>query len=310
VNRYPTKHEPTRHCGLYAGKSTAKIRGIALVQILIICAILSLVALYITQSARQQVQMAQWALDKSQATVNLHSARNRVMFRLLTSTWQSDGVNISDSEQWNLYSQPIQLADNVTMQLQDQAGLINLHYPQGGGVIEQVLLYQGLASDKALKAQAVLFDWQDSDEITTNNGDETNSQQRDGAMADIREWLLHKTIEAHTLSAIQANFSLYGASYLNLMTSPEYLLAALTDDATARELVTLRAQEQLTAREITQAVNQSQQMDIFLTPGNNIALTLDVRFGEARVRQKTMINFNPYVVNNKSPVNILQSSGG
>jgi hypothetical protein len=94
------------------------------------------------------------------------------------------------------------------------------------------------------------------------------------------------------------------------MTSPEYLLAALTDDATARELVTLRAQEQLTAREITQAVNQSQQMDIFLTPGNNIALTLDVRFGEARVRQKTMINFNPYVVNNKSPVNILQSSGG
>ena len=303
-------HYLAGHGQLYRGKLTGNIRGIALVQILIISAILSLVALYITQSARQQVQMAQWALDKSQATVDLHSARNRVMFRLLTSTWKNDAVILSPSRQWNLYNQPIQLADNVTLQLQDQAGLINLHYPQGGGVIEQVLLYQGLTNDEALKAQAVLFDWQDSDDITTINGNETNSQQRNGAMPDIREWRLHKTLDADTLSVIQENFTLYGSSHLNLMTSPEYLLAALTDDAVARELVTLRAEGQLTARQITQAVNQSQQMDIFLTPGNNVALTLDVRFGEARVRQKTVINFSPYVVDNKPPVNILQRSGG
>jgi type II secretory pathway component PulK len=310
MNDMSVFHRNARSLALHNTKPAAKSQGIALIQILIITAILSLIAIFITKSAQQQVQMAQWSMDRSQATVDLHSARNKVIFTLLTNNWQSDSVNVGGSEQWNLYNSPIQLDDNVTIQLQDQAGLVNLHYPQGGGIVEKILLSQGLESGEALRAQAILFDWQDGDKTTRRDGDETNIQKRDGAMPDIREWLLQNTINLPTLAEVSADFSVYGTSHLNLMTSSQTILAALTNDVEARQLITLRAQGDLSVREMTQKVNMTEEMDIFLSPGNNVKLSLQARFGEARVRQQSMINFTPYVVGNKPPYNILQSSGG
>ena len=57
-----------------------KQQGIALIQILLLTAILSILALYLTKTAQEQVTMAQWSNDKAQALVELHSVESQLMF--------------------------------------------------------------------------------------------------------------------------------------------------------------------------------------------------------------------------------------
>ena len=140
--------------------------GIALIQILIITAIISTIALYVTQSARQQVQMALWAKDKSQALVNLHTSKNDIMFKLLTVSWTAASAQegIAAGYQFNLYNQgfrlvngddeqpvaannndvnnsPGEVDDNGTIiQIQDQAGLINLLHPQPQTISKRLMV--------------------------------------------------------------------------------------------------------------------------------------------------------------------------
>ena len=61
-----------------------KQRGIALVQVLLIVAVVSILALYFTQSARQQVKNATMMVDKAQALVELNNAEASILFSLLT----------------------------------------------------------------------------------------------------------------------------------------------------------------------------------------------------------------------------------
>ena len=279
--------------------------GIALIQILIIVAILTTVALYISKSAKQQVQMAQWAVDRTYAAVSAHSAQADVMFEMLTSTWGANTIasmatseevgtefdfshvlnsgvnsavgseisednkqqsnynqslsaqnpsaqnetftNINNQQQaviavpWNLYNQAFMLNSKVSVQLQDQAGLINLHHP-AVGIVAARLRYQGVSSDEALRAQATLLDWQDGDSIRRNYGAESDKNTRNHVMPDKREWLLQKTITAEQLQLITDDFTLYGAGHLNLLTSPKSILASLSNDAVADEIVKRREQ--------------------------------------------------------------------
>jgi len=58
-------------------------QGIALIQVLLISAVLSVLALYLTSTAKDQVKVAQWSIDKAQALVNINSGEAQLLFSLL-----------------------------------------------------------------------------------------------------------------------------------------------------------------------------------------------------------------------------------
>ena len=115
-----------------------KQNGIALIQILIITAILSVMAMHFTTTARDQVQMAQWANDKSQAQIQLQSAQAQLLFEFLTNSKSSE-VEVEPqiiASKWNFYNEEftvlngllnnqISSQSKVSVKMQDLAALIN-----------------------------------------------------------------------------------------------------------------------------------------------------------------------------------------
>ncbi|WDE03950.1 general secretion pathway protein GspK [Thalassomonas viridans] len=286
------------------------VKGIALVQILIITAILSTVALYITKTARQQVKMAHWAMDKSQAGVMAHSARAQILFELLTNTWteKKDSQNMIVAK-WNFYDKDFQLEDGVNIKIQDQAGLINLHYPKADMVIKR-LLYAGINATEARRISAVLRDWQDSDTITSRYGEEHRGIGRNGPMPDLREWLHQQTLSDEQFESIKGDFSLAGVGHVNLLNSSFHLLAALTNADLAREIVQRREAGELDRQTMTQITGLVQDEDIFYAPSNKQQITITAKYGEAEITQKVLVELSPYYQSGNAPYNIMQNQGG
>ena len=140
-------------------------------------------------------------------------------------------------------------------------------------------------------------------------GAESNNS-RNGLMPDVREWLMQQTLTAEQLKQVSGDFSLYGSSHLNLMTSSKNLLTALTGEAVANELVNLRANGDLTTAQMTQYSGLSNTMEIFLSPSHTLQLLLTSRYHQAQVKQRLIIKFNPYANKFQLPYNIMQTSGG
>ena len=101
-------------------KCKAAQKGIALIQVLLLTAILSVLVLYITHTARQKVVIATYADEKVQAYVQLENLKNRILFHLLTSDMQSamEYKPMGSSQiinHWNLYGEPFKITDKVTV---------------------------------------------------------------------------------------------------------------------------------------------------------------------------------------------------
>jgi len=324
-------------------KSHNNQSGIALIQILIIVAILTTIALFMVKSAKQQVQMAQWALDRTQASVIAHGARADVLFELLTNEWTQNTVNselTSDDQQsntgignentqnnttsalseiasetenevaipWNLYNQAFNLNNNVTIKLQDQAGLLNLHYPSPE-MLEQVLSSAGHSKQQAYMIIATLLDWQDSDNIPRINGRENSKVTRNGLMPDIRELLLHKTMSTEQLQRVKSNFTLYGIGHLNLMTSPKALLVALSSDSIADEIILNRQQQNMNPLQVVQMMGLPADSEVYFSPSPTVAITITAHYGSAIIKQQLMVKFTPNSQGDFPPYNIMQTKG-
>ena len=82
-------------------------RGIALVQVLLIVAVLSILALYFTQSARQQVHNATLMVDKAQAYIELKNAQANILYALLTEQKDPEQTQNSQNQtlinKWNFH---------------------------------------------------------------------------------------------------------------------------------------------------------------------------------------------------------------
>ncbi|MFT7008489.1 MAG: general secretion pathway protein K [Colwellia sp.] len=288
-----------------------KQKGIALVQVLIITAILSVIAIYITKSARLQIQVATWATDKSQATIIAHSAQNKLIFELLTRDWQTNNQDPnlnSISAKWNFYNQPFELQAGVVVNLQDQAGLIDIHYPNRN-VITRRLLLAGLSDGDAQEAVDILLDWQDSDSILRRFGKEFPVIGRNGPMADIREWLLQGTLSEQQFENIREDFSIAGAGHLNLMNSPKSLLTALTNESIADEVVRLRNNNSLNRQLMSRVTGILQDEDIIFAVSNKQRISITVAYGEAEVNKQIQIELDPYSTRDNKAYYITQSEG-
>jgi len=287
-----------------------KIKGVALIQILIIVAILSLIALYVTKSARHQLAMARWAVDKSSASVSLHSTQNKILFELLTTDWliTRNNQNII-SNKWNFHNEPFKVSDGVYVKIQDQAGLINLHFPLVG-IINKRLAYEKLPPELIDKTEATLLDWQDSDRILRPYGDEGNVNIRNGIMPDVREWVLHNTLSKEQVLTIAPDFTVHGVGHLNLLNSPLSIISALTNQAIAEQIDNLRKNRRLTRKNIRNITGIQQDEDFFYSTSTHQKISFLINVGEASLEKSITVELSPHTVRQQKPYNIMQTEGG
>lgn len=267
-------------------------RGIALIQVLLIVAVLSILALYFTQSARQQVHGATQMVDKAQAYVELHNAQANVLYALLTEQKDpefSSSTNNSLVNSWNFHGAKFSYNDQVTVALQDLRGLLNLHYPNTQRLI-QLLTYSGLNDYDAQLASQQIIDWQSLD--TRSDYMPSNVTARHAAIHDISE-LRHLGLKQQQLQALQANTTQYKKGAFNPMSAPDSLLNALLSSDVAQHIIILRNTKQLTVREFAQVTGFEESEDIILYPSNLYKVTLQAQIGEAIVKKVIYYHLQP-----------------
>jgi general secretion pathway protein K len=281
------------------------ISGIALVQVLLIVAVLSILALYFTQSARNQVHNATLMVDKAQAYVELHNAEANILYALLTEDKNPQSRKQTDNQSnsalitnWNFHDKEFKYNEYVNIALQDLRGLLNLHYPNKQR-LTQLLTYSGLNDYDAQLTSQQIIDWQSVD--ARSDYLPNNVTARHAAIHDISE-LKHLGLQPKQLNALQDNTTQYKKGLFNPMTAPDSLLNALLSNDVASHVIMLRNAKQLTVNEFAQVTGFYESEDIILYPSNLFKVTLQAHVGDANIKKITYYHLQP---NKQLVVNIV-----
>lgn len=131
-------------------------RGIALFQVLLMMAIVSILLVIISGYSRFAVNKTTVASDRLQAKLATYSHWSEIRFKLLTEEWFNAKLNSLPNS--NFYGVPFRL-DNSTVTLQNQNSL--LYIGTGGALLTHLLAQLGVDESKAKQMTDTLEDWSD-----------------------------------------------------------------------------------------------------------------------------------------------------
>lgn len=305
-----------------------KNQGIALIQVLLITAILSVLAMYLTNTARDQVTIAQWANDKAQAQVALHSAQAQLIFTLLTEPKSLPINNLSDNsksyiqqpstinntgitDNWNFFAEPFFINNHVKITVQDQAGLLDTRY-LNAKMLVQLIKSKGHSEQTTNTIVDNLLDWQDLDKLTRTYGNEDADYKgaiRNGAMPDVHEFIYLKNVTPEILQLMIKNTTLYRQAYLNPLNATEDILLSMTNQSTVAQILSLRAARQLTATNFKQLTGIGKSDDISFRTSDTFSISFTSQIGESKVTKSILIHINPYALSGNRPINIYANRG-
>ena len=226
--------------------------GIALIQVLFISAIISMLAIRFSQTARDQIEIAQQFDDRINAQLMAYSAANEVVFLQLSDTVNSvsresftTAVRLPKRSSINLYGEAMQWGDGITVSVQDLGGLLPQIYPNH-------FLWRRLLRRRAfleLDVDRYIGTWSDMQDRDTRAwllGDDEPSHLPTGepylnafAQNDmVPRWVF---FDRPDLIKDIARFShIYATEEVNLNYSPRRLLDALFDLNVAEEIARQR----------------------------------------------------------------------
>jgi general secretion pathway protein K len=288
-------------------------KGMALIQVLLLIGILSVLVLYFTLTARQQVALAGYANERAQALVNMQSAKNTIIFRLLTehklAESQSEGLNQPAVPfSWNFYGQPFAVAEGVKATLQDQSGLLSGHFVDAV-FLTRILIANGIEVERANLASKHLLDWQDIDSITSEYGDEANvlgQHVRNGHIPDLTDFSHIPGIDADVYQLLQQIMTIHYAGRFNPMTAPEPILRSLINEPAFLQVKALRDNAQLSKQEFSAITGLNEEEDIWFTPSNYIKMSITSNVDSISITQTWLIALNPYATRS-NPINYIET---
>lgn len=290
-------------------------QGIALIQVLLISAVLTVLALFLTTTAKDQIKIAQWQDDKVAALITLHTTEAELLYSLLIhskiSNDQTSHAQAVIVNQWNFFNSPFTVNGNTRVKIQDQSALIHAHFPDQQN-LEALIVYQGYNIKEANSIIDNLLDWQDIDSIPRANGEESLddlSHIRNGAVPDVHDFSFVENMPANVFQLLISNTSLYGKGFFNPMNSSKELLTAITSVAIAEQIIQLRAQKSLTPEQFSQLTGITENDKVILYPSNILAIELIANHGESTVNKKIIVELTPYANEFQLPINILSNSG-
>jgi general secretion pathway protein K len=301
-----------------------KNKGIALFQVLLITAVISLLAIQFTQTAQNQIAIASTIVDRVQAQVDLRTLESELLFTLLTER-NVQQVNSSNPyvANWNFYGKPFSLTqqaanrtssaedfdDRLTtavFSIQDQNSLISLYNDSNPEKLT-ALFTKLKHTNSTLEAQdfdiniavASLLDWQDSDDFELINGAESKFYDKKGMPTNIplqtyEELALIRGFNRPIIDELQPFLTIRAQGYFNPMQAPVEILELYMESDRAAEILRLRDEGLLDVRqfEILSGLEVDETLN-FVTSGSlNVQLTVQVN--EVVLTKSMALFLQPY----------------
>jgi general secretion pathway protein K len=255
--------------------SNTKQTGVALIQVLLISAIITLLAIRFSYTAREQVSTATTFEQRIQATQLLQSTQSKMIFTLLTEEDFAKANEIFPmSERWNFYGKSFYLEQTdstyVKASMQDNAGLLPqqfITWPQWEKVLVGDMEPNALTNGNSYRNLPIQLP-QEIDNFFNDN--------------------LVKLQDVKNISMY------YPIAGFNLMNAPELLITYLFPENEATEMLSKRAANQLTSRDVIDLLG-SQYDDVIYKffPATQIKLTIEVKLNEIQLQETIEIKLQP-----------------
>lgn len=284
-----------------------KQRGIALLQVLLISAIISILAMYLTLTSRQQIAVAKLVDDRANATLYQKSAESRIFFELLSRDYSSTATDPLPKN-YNFYANPIKIDDYTKVEIQDVSGLINIMEPNRL-LLQKTLGRLGVDENASSVIVDSLLDWQDKDDLTRLNGAEKGDYvlgPRNRYISLKTEMQLVKGVDKTIWQKLSPNLSMPQMSYFNPMFAPKPVLQAFLNDD-AESVLKLREQGILNRTEFSQSTGVYDNIGIVLSPSNVFQITFKVQYGEVMLTKQQTVKLDRYAGKNGTVIENLET---
>lgn len=289
-------------------------KGYALPLVLAISLIIIVITMGISNSIHRKTLTAIDLNDYSAAQVASYSAMNEVIYNILTSTFTPYGMDVREQgvvkRNWNLWGNPVVLNDNTTIRLQDMSGMVSpLFFSKN---LKLYLEYYSEDSEKFIRFQDALSDWQDRDNLKRINGAETFEYKAAGLdyvprnfyIQLIDEIRLLLNYDSEIIDKSGEDIAYWGSSSVNYLTMSEKTLRALLrDDDVVNTLLEMRNEGELNSQLFRSLTHIPLTEDINNFPGGFIKISVLSTVGNSSGRIEAIIKKRQ---NSSAPFRILE----
>ncbi|WP_286233246.1 general secretion pathway protein GspK [Thalassotalea sediminis] len=275
-------------------------KGIALVQVLIITMIITTLALFITQSIRQQVKLTVDVQVASELELQIENAQSELFIALLSEKAIRKETKNPLTSKWNFHNKSFHINDNVEARIQGMNGLLSINMLDKT-LTNRLLISLGYKEGAIREFIDSLKDWIDEDDLNRLNGAERHFYQqvgkigpRNGPIQSMHELELIRNGEYFDQSVWSKYFSLSYVRGFNPMLAPEKLLRAfLNNDDKADAIIRLRDINELTFLEFFKLTGIEGDENIVFATGNKFRVELRAYEDGRQVTKAFVVEINP-----------------
>ena len=271
-------------------------RGVALVQVLLVTAIIMLLVIQLSLTAQEQVRRAQALNDRSEASLFLHSREVAMLYTLLTETLvsQQDSAN-PYAASWNFHGEPF-VVDGLEFTLQDQSGL--MRFPMSSvSEIEKLLAILGLGSTAALELAGRLGHWLG---IALPGGSRPDDAMMRGGAGDpvqyFGELRFLAGMDDRLYRQLAELMTLYPTPGFNPLTAPAPLLRMRMPESTLGPILEARRSGELDENRFWQITGIGADETNLPVVGPGIGVRIAGEYLGVTLRREIVVGIKPYEV--------------
>ncbi|TVS19620.1 MAG: hypothetical protein EA417_00300 [Gammaproteobacteria bacterium] len=251
--------------------------GVALVQALLISALLLLLLTQLALTGRDQLGRAQAMLDRSTAEFALHSQEAALLYSLLTEPkWPVSASDNPYARLWRFDGVAFEV-DGVRLRLQDQSGLVPLNWA-GEPRFLDLLVQLGLGESAAAQVNSSL-----------------HAALRAGQMPQsVSELVRYEALTPSLLEQLSEVITLYPVTALNPRTAPLPVVAMFVSPAAMEAVTRLRADSEIDEETFMQLTGIFPDESINLAVGRGVGISISGRHGSVWLQRDGVVSISPY----------------
>ncbi|MCV2883291.1 general secretion pathway protein GspK [Aestuariibacter sp. AA17] len=283
--------------------------GIALIQVLLIVAVLSIFGMYVTAKVKSDVSVALLSQDNAKGFLTLKSVESELLFALLTQEKRvvHEHTNVY-VRNWNFFGQPFYIDENIAIRIQDHAGLLHVK-ELASSHFQPLLRALGYSNERGIVIEQSLLDWQDTDTLARLQGAEAQDYvvgPRNGNIYLREELALVQGIDNSVYDLLANVVTVYPKKHFNPTTAPQFVLASYVGDNIAREVVSARANGGLDKVSFESLTGMQETIDTVFAPSTTMTIRIDVNVDKVNVSKEMIVDVNPYATGRHSPLNYFE----
>ena len=269
-------------------------RGVALVQVLLVTAIIMLLVMQLSLTAAEQVRRAQALQDRSEAALYLHSREVALFYTMLTeSLLPSPGSGNPYAASWNFHGEPF-VVDGLEITLQDQSGL--MRFPLSGVTdFEKLLTVLGLGLMRAREIAEGLAHWLG---ITLSGGGRPADAMMRGGRGDAMQYFgelrFLAGMDEPLYGKLAELMTLYPTPGFNPLTAPAALLRLQMPESTFRAVLAARRKGELDQNRLWQLARIGADESILPLTGPGIGMRITGEYRGIALRRHLIVGVQPY----------------